>query len=89
MRVIVSYNSITSPCGTYNYGVDRRLHLKHYYFCQAKAIALKEAINEDTVVVENDATSKKIAVYPNPAREDFTIEFDSEKRTRYRFVFFL
>lgn len=78
MRVIVSYNSITSPCGTYNYG-ETEDYILNITTSAAKAIALKEAINEDTVVVENDATSKKIAVYPNPAREDFTIEFDSEK----------
>lgn len=81
MRVIVSYNSITSPCGTYNYGETEDYTL-NITTSAAKAIVLKEAINEDTVVVENDATSKKIAVYPNPAREDFTIEFDSEKEDK-------
>ena len=81
MRVIVSYNSITSPCGTYNYGETEDYTL-NITTSTAKAIALKEAINEDTVVVENDATSKKIAVYTNPAREDFTIEFDSEKEDK-------
>lgn len=81
MRVIVSYNSITSPCGTYNYGETEDYTL-NITTSAAKAIVLKEAINEDTVVVENDATSKKIAVYPNPAREDFNIEFDSEKEDK-------
>ena len=81
MRVIVSYNSITSPCGTYNYGETEDYTL-NITTSAAKATVLKEAINEDTVVVENDATSKKIAVYPNPAREDFTIEFDSEKEDK-------
>ncbi|WP_159684213.1 GEVED domain-containing protein [Flavobacterium sp. 9R] len=81
MRVIVSYNSITSPCGTYNYGETEDYTL-NITTSAAKAIALKEAINEDTVVVENDATSKKIAVYPNPAREDFNIEFDSKKEDK-------
>lgn len=81
MRVIVSYNSITSPCGTFNYGETEDYTL-NITTSAAKAIALKDAINEDTVVVENDATSKKIAVYPNPAREDFNIEFDSEKEDK-------
>ncbi|QKJ64134.1 GEVED domain-containing protein [Flavobacterium sp. M31R6] len=75
MRIIVSYNSINSPCGTYNYGEteDYTLNISS----TAKMASQAGKILADS----NDGVKKlpaKIEIYPNPAREDFNISFSSE-----------
>jgi cyanophycinase-like exopeptidase len=77
MRVIVSYNSITSPCGTYNYGETEDYTL-NISASAAKTVVLKESIADESVAI-NDSLSKKLVIYPNPAKEDFNLEFDSQK----------
>lgn len=75
MRVIVSYNSITSSCGTYNYGETED------YTLNISSTA-KIAPQSSKILVDSDEESKslptRIGIYPNPAREDFNISFRSE-----------
>ncbi|CAN1520216.1 Secretion system C-terminal sorting domain [Flavobacteriaceae bacterium] len=75
MRVIVSYNSITSPCGTYNYGETEDYTLNI-------AATAKMAPQSSKILVDTNDEVKtlpaKIGIYPNPAREDFNISFSSD-----------
>jgi cyanophycinase-like exopeptidase len=75
MRVIVSYNSITSPCGTYNYGETED------YTLNITATA-KLAPQSSKILADSNEEVKtlpaKIGIYPNPAREDFNISFNSD-----------
>jgi cyanophycinase-like exopeptidase len=75
MRVIVSYNSITTPCGTYNYGETED------YTLNISATA-KMAPQSSKVLADSNEEIKtlpaKIGIYPNPAREDFNISFSSD-----------
>jgi cyanophycinase-like exopeptidase len=76
MRIIVSYNSITSPCGTYNYGETED------YTLNIIASTAKIAVYSDTLTNSDDKTiviSNKTEVYPNPTSEDYTIRFASAK----------
>lgn len=78
MRVIVSYNSITSSCGTYNYGEteDYTLNLSA---SAAKTQLAKENLVTNAEEVNSEDTSKRLIIYPNPAREDFNLEYESQK----------
>ncbi|WP_281324079.1 GEVED domain-containing protein [Flavobacterium sp. IMCC34518] len=75
MRVIVSYNSITSPCGTYNYGETED------YTLNISATAKMASQSSKIIADSNDEVKTlpaKIGIYPNPAREDFNISFSSD-----------
>lgn len=64
MRIIVSYNSITSSCGTYNYGETEDYTLN----VSGGTAKFKESKNSE------DPTAA-IVVYPNPAADILKIDF--------------
>lgn len=69
MRIIVSYNSINSSCGTYNYGETEDYAL-NVISGTAKISKNKEAEFDNTTV----------ALYPNPAKDLVRINFLSEQK---------
>lgn len=75
MRVIVSYNSISSPCGTYNYGEteDYTLNISATAKMTSESDKILSDSNEDEKTLP-----RKIGIYPNPASEDFNISFHSD-----------
>jgi cyanophycinase-like exopeptidase len=75
MRVIVSYNSITSPCGTYNYGETEDYTLN--ITTTAKIAPQSSKVLADSID-EGRTLPAKIGIYPNPAREDFNVSFNSD-----------
>lgn len=66
MRIIVSYNSITSPCGTFNYGETED------YTLNITAGMSKFKENENPELKNTSMT-----LYPNPAVDIVKIEFES------------
>ena len=64
MRIIVSYNSITSSCGTYTYGETED------YTLNVSGGTAKFTANKNI-----DATNTSMVIYPNPAVETLKIDF--------------
>ncbi|QSB28795.1 GEVED domain-containing protein [Flavobacterium sp. CLA17] len=64
MRIIISYNSITSSCGTYNYGETEDYTLN----VSGGTAKFMESKNREE-------TNTAIVVYPNPAVDIFKIDF--------------
>jgi len=79
MRVIVSYNSITSACGTYNYGETEDYTL--VISATGKNSSQLDKEKGDTNLESNNMPTR-IGIYPNPAREDFNISFGSTSEER-------
>lgn len=74
MRIIVSYNSITSPCGIYNYGETED------YTLNINASTAKINLQANQLMNLNNLTEKlsnKVVVTPNPISEDFDISFNN------------
>jgi cyanophycinase-like exopeptidase len=69
MRIIVSYNSISSSCGTYNYGETED------YTLNVTGGTAKVAKNKETEIVHTSTV-----IYPNPAKDIVTISFTAEQK---------
>ena len=78
MRIIVSYNSITSPCGTYNYGEteDYTLNIS----ASTAKFQQEKLVSASSELVEK--APAKIEIYPNPATDDFNISFNTDKNEK-------
>lgn len=75
MRVIVSYNTITSPCGTYNYGETEDYTLNISTTAKMDPKSGKPLADLEA---KSETSPAKIGIYPNPAKEDFNISFNSD-----------
>ena len=76
MRIIVSYNSISSPCGTYNYG-----ETEDYTLATSSTLNLQKISNSTQNLIasmpQNDV--RNLFLYPSPASGNFNLNWNGSK----------